>query len=53
VDANGNPLPANSAPGAPVVNWSGGGGNGIYYDSCWVNKLQNNFYYIPIAVHEL
>jgi Tfp pilus assembly protein PilX len=22
--------------GAPSLNWNGGGGNGIYYDSCWL-----------------
>jgi len=53
VDSSGNPLPASSAPANPVVNWSGGGGNGIYYDSCWVTKLQSNFYYLPISVREL
>jgi hypothetical protein len=53
VDSSGNPLPDNSAPAAPLVNWAGGGGNGIYYDSCWVAKMANNFYYIPLNVREL
>jgi hypothetical protein len=53
VDSSGNPLPDSSPPGPPIVNWSGGGGNGIYYDSCWVTKMVNNFYYIPLNVREL
>lgn len=36
-DAAGNPL-----PNFGVTNFdiSGGGGNGIYYNSCWINKVQ-------------
>jgi hypothetical protein len=37
-----------SALGAPSLSWSGGGGNGITYDSCWVSKATrtNNFHVI-------
>ncbi len=34
-DANGNLLPT---LGSPNVDWSGGGGNGIVYDTCWISK---------------
>jgi hypothetical protein len=25
--------------GSPTMDWNGGGGNGIYYDHCWVQNL--------------
>jgi hypothetical protein len=34
-DPSGNLL---SDFGAPQVNWAGGDGKGIYYDSCWINR---------------
>lgn len=49
-DASGNLLPSN---GSPTVNWNGGGGNGIYYDSCWTNNVQNNFYYQRLVFREV
>src|SRR5579872_3469461 len=42
LDSNGHPL---STLGTPSVNWSGGGGNGIYYNSSWVNETNNMFRY--------
>ena len=32
--------------GSPTFKWNGGGGNGIYYDHCWVENL------IPIVQWE-
>jgi hypothetical protein len=32
--------------GSPTFEWNGGGGNGIYYDHCWVENL------IPIVQWE-
>jgi hypothetical protein len=32
--------------GSPTFDWNGGGGNGIYYDHCWVNNL------IPMVEYE-
>jgi hypothetical protein len=32
--------------GSPDFHWNGGGGNGIYYDHCWVDNL------IPIVGFE-
>ena len=28
-----------SSLGSPSMDWNGGGGNGIYYDHCWVENL--------------
>ncbi len=53
LDSNGNPLPSGSAPGAPTLDWTGGGGNGIYYDSCYTSNFNNLFYYQKIAFREL
>ncbi|HEU5450859.1 MAG TPA: hypothetical protein VFU76_02685 [Terriglobales bacterium] len=39
VDDSGNPL---TTLGTPILNWSGGGGNGIYYDHCWSDGLLNS-----------
>jgi hypothetical protein len=50
-DANGNLL---ATLGAPTVNWNGGGGNGIYYDSCWIsNALSSKSNYRSLAYREL
>ena len=43
-DAYGNPL---STLGTPTLDWSGGGGNGIYYDHCYADGLLNM---IPLTV---
>jgi len=57
---NGSVLVANTqtgvvgnTPGPPTVNWSGGGGNGVYYNSCDVNSLNNKAYYHTIAWREV
>lgn len=39
-DSSGNEL---SSLGNVNFGISGGGGNGIYYDNCWINNSQNNF----------
>ena len=41
---NGTVYVANTSGGTlsnPVANWSGGGGNGIQYDHCWADLLNN------------
>ena len=43
-DASGNEL---SALGTPSLDWSGGGGNGIYYDHCYADGLLSM---IPMTV---
>lgn len=43
-DSSGNQL---STLGTPTLNWTGGGGNGIFYDHCWADGLLNS---LPITV---
>jgi len=50
LDAAGNPL---AALGAPVVNWNGGGGNGVYYDSCWINNATSGLNYKVLSFREI
>jgi hypothetical protein len=38
-DAVGNLLPT---PGPTLLDWAGGGGSGVHYDSCEINNAQNN-----------
>jgi hypothetical protein len=49
-DANGNQL-ANY--GTTNFDISGGGGNGIYYNSCWVNKVQQPPTYQILSFREI
>ena len=53
--ANINSGVVGNTPGPPTVSWSGGGGNGIYYNSCDANSLFNNRtgYFRTIATREL
>jgi hypothetical protein len=37
--------------GSPDLRWSGGGGNGIYYNSCWAD-IMNTMHYLVIASRE-
>lgn len=49
-DTNGNLL---SQLGAVNFNISGGGGNGIYYNSCWINAAQPTLTYNLLSFREL
>lgn len=49
-DGEGNKL---SAIGEPIFDWSGGGGNGIYYNSCWVKNAIRQLGYTTLSFHEL
>jgi Tfp pilus assembly protein PilX len=49
-DSSGNLL---STLGAPTFNWSGGGGNGIFYNSCSINNSTNNLSYQILSFHEI
>jgi hypothetical protein len=51
-DALGNPLPASSNPGAPTLNWSGGGNLTLNYDSCWTNNMSDRTVLRVLASHE-
>ena len=50
LDAQGHPLPT---LGAPVVNWNGGGGNGVYYDSCWIANATSGSNYQVLSFREI
>lgn len=49
-DNSGNVL---TSLGNPIVDWSGGGGNGIYYNQCAINAAQNNLGFKVMANREL
>ncbi len=46
-------LPGSSAPGAPTLNWNGGGNATFNYDSCWSSVLSGSLNYRIVAVREL
>lgn len=50
LDANGQPL---ATLGQPVLNWNGGGGNGVYYDSCWINNATKGLTYQVLGFREI
>lgn len=50
LDGAGNPL---AALGTPSLNWNGGGGNGVYYDSCWINNATAGVTYKVLSFREL
>jgi len=39
--------------GTPLLNWNGGGGNGVYYDSCWVNNATSGLTYKVLSFREI
>jgi Tfp pilus assembly protein PilX len=39
--------------GIPTVNWNGGGGNGVYYDSCWINAATGSLSYNVLSFREV
>ena len=49
-DSSGNLL---SSLGAPTFNWSGGGGNGIQYNSCTINNATGSQTYRILGFHEV
>jgi len=49
-DAQGNLL---ATLGAPLLDWSGGGGNGIYFDSCWINNSLGGVLYNVLSFREI
>jgi len=50
LDGAGNPL---ASPGAPVVSWNCGGGNGMYYDSCWINNAMSGLKCKVLSLREI
>jgi hypothetical protein len=39
--------------GTPSLNWNGGGGDGVYYDSCWINNATSGLTYKVLSFREL
>ena len=50
LDAAGNPL---ATLGTPTLNWNGGGGNGVFYDSCWINNATAGLTYKVLSFREI
>jgi Tfp pilus assembly protein PilX len=50
LNAAGQPL---ATLGSPTVSWNGGGGNGIYYDSCWISKSTPSLNYKILSFREI
>jgi hypothetical protein len=40
-------------PGATLLDWSGGGGNGVHYDSCTLRNAQNNVRFVVLSFREV
>jgi hypothetical protein len=49
-DSSGNEL---ATLGTPTLDWNGGGGNGIYYDSCWINNAGQTALYKVLSFREI
>lgn len=39
--------------GSPTINWNGGGGNGIYYNSCWADRMMGMHYSVEASREEM
>jgi Tfp pilus assembly protein PilX len=50
LNAAGQPL---AALGTPVLNWNGGGGDGVYYDSCWIANATAGLSYKVLSFREI
>jgi type IV pilus assembly PilX-like protein len=51
-NSHSSPYGQMGALGTPSLNWSGGGTNGIYYNSCYANILGNNLHYMVLSSRE-
>jgi hypothetical protein len=41
------------APGATLLDWAGGGGNGVHYDSCTIRNATSNVIYRVLSFREI
>ena len=41
------------APGSTLLNWAGGGGNGVHYDSCTIRNATSNVVYHVLSFREV
>ena len=39
--------------GTPTLNWNGGGGDGVYYDSCWINNASSGLNFKVLSFREI
>jgi len=39
--------------GSPTISWNGGGGNGIYYNSCWADRMMNMHFSVEASREEM
>jgi len=51
-DSSGHLIPSGT-PGAPLINFSGGGNMTIQYDSCWVAAMNQSSPYKSLGVREM
>jgi hypothetical protein len=51
-DSSGHLIPSGT-PGAPLINFSGGGNMTIQYDSCWVAAMNQSAPYKSLGVREM
>jgi hypothetical protein len=50
LNATGQPL---ATLGTPILNWNGGGGDGVYYDSCWIANATSGLTYQVLSFKEI
>ncbi len=50
---NSGTLRSSPGVGSVTLDWGGGGGNGIYYNSCWINKLGSGLGFTTISMKEM
>jgi len=51
--AGGGALLPGPAPGATLLDWAGGGGNGVHYDSCTIRNATSNVVYRVLSFREI
>ncbi|MCL4524739.1 MAG: pilus assembly PilX N-terminal domain-containing protein [Acidobacteria bacterium] len=51
--AGGGSLLPGPAPGPTLLDWAGGGGNGVHYDSCTIRNATNNVVYRVLSFREV
>jgi len=51
--SHGSPFSQLATLGQPIINWTGGGGNGIYYNSCWADRMMGMHYSVEASREEM
>ena len=52
-NSSGALLPSSGPPGAPTVNWNGGGNFQMNYDSCWSTAMSTSLAWRIVAMREI